>query len=471
MPSFVSDYDCDLFISAARAAVSPTVGQKTVDGWAKELAQGLSSLLAQKLGRRDCGVVTGPAISDEPLPSELIRRSAALLVILSHEYLQDKSCLTELETFVSALGDKDPTSRVFVVLADDIERNAWPVALQSHLAFEFLSTLDSAKPGLTTDRSRLQVSDKLYLMRLDDLSTEIALCLEGLKGDDAATPKADAPTVFLGTSSPDVVDLRDGMRRYLLQAGFRIVPNRWYPQTAADFRTAVLDDMQNSQVLVQLLGTCPFPRVVDSSENIGRLEVDLAKEAGLPILCWRDPRLDLNFISDMDHRLLLDGEYVLAVGIEEFKRKAVEQAHAQAAKPAISSNMPLVVVAACEVDRPLAHRVGELLGGKGLRIEIPNTDDTSWERYSNGHHGVGGLLIVYGACPAIWVRQQLWKYRKSMARTESRPPLCAICEGPPDLKEPLRYDIPNFDTIDCRVQLTETALSPFIEAVQRRCSQ
>jgi hypothetical protein len=317
----------------------------------------------------------------------------------------------------------------------------------------------------------VQTSDKLYPVQLDDLSAEIACCLDRLKASAEGKESADSPTVYLATASADVVALRDGLRRYLTQEGFRIVPNRWYPQELAAFRESALRDMRDSQLLVQLLGASPFPNAADASVSLGGMEVDLAEEVGLSVLCWRDPRLDLNAVGDVHHRRLLEGEHVLAVGVEEFKRKVVERAHAQSKKPATSWDKPLVVVAASEIDRPLALRVGELLGEKGLGIEIPNTEEFPWELYSNGKHGVGGLVIVYGACPAIWVRQQLWKYRKAMARTESRPPLCAVCEGPPDVKEPLRYDVPQMEMIDCRVRLTDSALSSFVEAVQRRCSQ
>jgi hypothetical protein len=229
--------------------------------------------------------------------------------------------------------------------------------------------------------------------------------------------------------------------------------------------------MRGSQLLVQLLGAKPFPALADSPMGLGSLEVELAAQAGLHVLGWREARLDPRSIGDVAHRRLLEGDHVLAVGIEEFKRKVVERAHTQAKKPSAHSDKPLVVVAASPVDRPIAQRLGELMGGKGLGIEIPHTEEFPWELYSNGKQGVGGLVIVYGACPVIWVRQQLWKYRKAMARVESRPPLCAVCEGPPEAKEPLRYDVPQMDLIDCRIQLTEAALSSFIEAVQRRCSQ
>jgi hypothetical protein len=472
MPPFVPNFDCDLFISSARADVNLTAGSgKNVAGWADELSQGLQSLLAQKLGSRDWGVVAGTSISDGLPANELIHRSAALLVVLTHEYLQDDGCLAALDTFVSSLGGADPTGQVLVVLADDIERESWPTVLQHNLPIEFLTISESSSGGPPARRQRLQTSDKLYPVRLDDLSAEVALCLERLKADAMGSPQADTPTVYLGTPSLDVVALRDSLRRYLIQEGIRVAPNRWCPHDAAEFRRIALHEMRCSQLLVQLLGACPLPRIADSSGNLGRLEVEVAVEAGLPVLCWRDPRLDLKSIVDVDHQRQLEGEFVLAVGLEEFKRKVVQRVYAQSNQPATSWDKPLVVVAASKIDRPLAQRVGEILGDKGLGIEIPDSEEISWEFYSNGNHGVGGLVIVYGACPAIWVRQQLWKYRKAMARTESRPPLCAVCEGPPEVKEPLRYDVPHMEMIDCRVQLTDSALSSFIEAVQRRGSQ
>jgi hypothetical protein len=471
MQAFVPEYDCDLFISSARADGRPpgADGEHAAD-WAGDLSASLHSLIAQKLGRRDWGVVEPPSRNGKSLSARSIPRSAALLVVLTREYLRDDLCRNELESFLATLGNDDVTTRVFAVLADDIGRDAWPAALQHHLAFEFLTTPEPADPGGSAERRRLQVADKLYPVRLDDLSTEIANCLERLKAVATGSPGVTTATVFLGSASPDVIELRDGMRRYLVQEGFRIEPHRWYPPEPAGYRDAALNDLRNSQLFVQLLGSQPFS-AVNAPASLGGMEVDLAEEIGLPVLSWRDPRLDVELIGDVEHRRLVEGKFVLAVGIEEFKRKVVEKAHAQASKPATASDKPLVVVAASAVDRPLAQRVAELLGGKGLGIEIPDTEEFPWELYSNGKQGVGGLVIVYGACPAIWVRQQLWKYRKAMARTESRPPLCAVCEGPPQVKEPLRYDVPQMDLIDCKLQVTEAALSSFIEAVQRRCSQ
>jgi hypothetical protein len=468
MPAFVSDCDCDLLISSARADATGSAEQVHIAvAWARDLGKGLQSLLAQKLGRRDWGVVMGPSIPAGQHSPMLLERSAAFLVVLTREYLADRSSLDDLETFVSAIGGGDPTNRIFVVLADDVPREMWPEPLRNHLAYDFRAQDDSAD----SSKRRLDVSDKGYPVRLDDLSAEIAICLERLKSEREGKQRAGSPPVYLAKASPDAEELRDSVRRYLIQEGFRILPNRWYPQNSVSYSAASLCDMRDCHLMVQLLGVESVPALPGGNLGIGSLEISAAREAGLPIMCWRDPRLEISSISDPEHIELIENEYVLAVSIEEFKRKIVERAHQHVNKPTTTTDKPLVVVAASAVDRSLAQHVGQLLDGKGLSIEISDTEDVSWDRYSNGSLRVGGLLIVYGACPAIWVRQQLWKYRKAMARIESRPPLCAVCEGPPEAKEPLRYEVPQMDTIDCRMQVTEAALSSFVDAVQRRCSQ
>lgn len=468
MQAFVPAFEYDLYVSSSR--VDDAVGELASGdfaSWVDDMTVDLRSMLARKLGARDWGIVISrPAGADEHA-DERAGRAAVLLVVLNRAYLTDKACLSELGAFLAG----HPVGDVLVVLAEEVPRENWPASLQDRLEFEFLVDSPTGEEGASAHRRRLDASDKLYPVRLDDLSAEAARTLERLKAEAEGRQPEKLPAVFLGAASPDVSDLRDGLRRYLVQEGFRILPSRWYPRTEAAFRRGVAQDVPEAHMLVQLLGALPLPALDDSSIRDGTIEVEAAMRANIPIMNWRHPQLDPHAIADAEHRSLIDNEFVLAVSIEEFKRKVAERAHAHTSSLASRSDKPLVVVAAADVDRSLAQRVGELLDGKGLSIEIPDTEEFPWDRYSNGQSGVGGLVIVYGACPAIWVRQQLWKYRKAMARTEFRPPLCAVCEAPPEIKEPLRYEVPQMDTIDCRLQITESALSSFIDAVQLRCSQ
>ena len=62
----------------------------------------------------------------------------------------------------------------------------------------------------------------------------------------------------------------------------------------------------------------------------------------------------------------------IAVGLEEFKRKLVQQAHALVERKEVqsSSNGAYVVVNADDVDRTLAHEVGDVLVRGGVKCDV-----------------------------------------------------------------------------------------------------
>jgi len=71
------------------------------------------------------------------------------------------------------------------------------------------------------------------------------------------------------------------------------------------------------------------------------LQYDAALSAGIPVLQWRDPDLKLESIEQTDHRGLLAGTTVLAIGLEEFKQELVTRLHAQdkKTKPIVNPNL------------------------------------------------------------------------------------------------------------------------------------
>src|SRR3954465_75671 len=104
MQAFVVDYSCDLFISAAQSGAGLTASDRAdAAGWAETLASGLQSLLGQKLGKRDWGVVFGPSIKDRVLANEMIGKCGALVVVLTSDYLVDSAALGHLDDFISSI--------------------------------------------------------------------------------------------------------------------------------------------------------------------------------------------------------------------------------------------------------------------------------------------------------------------------------------------------------------------------------
>jgi hypothetical protein len=250
-----------------------------------------------------------------------------------------------------------------------------------------------------------------------------------------------------------------------------VLPEHWYPRDADGFRRATLEDLRHSAIFVQLLGATDYADGLELPGGYGKLQLECAMERNKPIVQWRSLELDPVSISDPTWRAVLMGGNVIACGLEEFKRTVIKQARAATVQSGgVGSGEAVVVVNASDVDRQLANDVGEVLARNGITCAIETRQELALDSSNAAQSPLAGLLIVYGACPAIWVRQQLWHYRKALARVESKPPICAVYEGPPQAKEPIRFTLPMVKVIDGRSSFDETALHPFIEAVRGRRS-
>lgn len=476
MSVFVPNFECDVYISFARSDRQRLASGEAGFDWVASLIERLDLLVGQKLGCKDWGEIwcsSAELNGDLPLGTEhRLSHTAILLVILSEDYLSSRACAEELAVFERSVGGgRDLLERIVVVELGEIERGQWPKEIRHLLTHPFFTQPpDNGSPN-ELGANETETHNRLYSTRVDDLSTDLAIRLRRLRAKASADPPADEKAVFLSDATADLTPLRDSVKRYLIQDGFRVLPEHWYPRDAQGFRDATLTDLEQAILFVQLLGPGALKKSADLPRGYDGLQHDCAKELDKPILRWRSPDLDVSSITDEELRIALTRENVIAVGIEEFKRKVVERANRESTPPASTSEEAYVVVNANDVDLPLANQVGDALSRRGLACDVESQDEIPLETLAASHACFGGLLIVYGECPAIWVRQQLWRYRKAMARSELAPPVCAVYEGPPKSKDPLRFQLPTMKVIDCRSRIDESALDSFITAVRGRCSE
>jgi len=74
-----------------------------------------------------------------------------------------------------------------------------------------------------------------------------------------------------------------------------------------------------------------------------------------------------------------------------------------------------------------------------------------------------GLVLIYGASEASWVRNQLRQGRKILSQRERDLAALAIYLGPPPQKPELAIAMPEIITLDGRVGLSPESLLPFVE--------
>ena len=150
------------------------------------------------------------------------------------------------------------------------------------------------------------------------------------------------------------------------------------------------------------------------------------REHGLPILQWRHPDAEIAKVEDEGHRALLDGETVLSMPFEDFKREVKEYRPPRATEPIDA----FVFVDCTEADKGLAGKVVEWLQTRGAAHALPLALSTNGETPNDAELAedtrtnfelCDAVIILYGSAPVSWVRRQLLLCNKALASRSERP--------------------------------------------------
>ncbi len=479
--TYVAGYQNDIFISYAHVDDVELSGP----GWVTTFVRFLKAMLSKKLGRPDaCKIWSDHGLRrDEtvtPQIMEEVRGSATLLIILSPGFLASAWCGKELKEFFGNVRDRGQSKSVFVVELDRTERSERPPDLADRAGFRFWypdpdndtsHTLGWPIPDLSRDHQ--------YFSDLDDLVQQIADALRRLgKGYVAPAPPKQAGTVFLAEATDDLDAERDGVRRFLEQAGLRVVPDGLYALDASTFSRSAAADIAAADVFVQLLSAVPGKRPPDLPEGFAKRQMQLALDAKKPILQWRNFALDPAKVEDEAQRALLESPTVRAEGIEDFKeaiRRRVEALRQPPPppppRPARSTNSVFVFVDRDSPDRPLAEQVCDILRRNGAGFTLPiDTKDPGELRQDleQNFTSCNALIVIYGSTTAAWVKKHLLDSRKAFARRHLPPRALAVFQGPPAPKGYLPVQLPSMAILDCQNGVNEAEVVRFLRSVEEQ---
>ncbi len=499
--AFVPDRRHDVFVSYAHVDNMPFPGVEK--GWVTLLVETLEILLAQKLGRRegfsvwmDRDLSRHKQLTPEILQS--LSDTATLLVILSPGYLASEWCLREKDTFQSlAAAHRDGDSRVFIVERDQVEWEDRPTEFSDLLGYRFWvpGEGDGAPMILGMPFPDPKNPRQMpYFDQLTRLACNLADELKELKGSagepeeagEEAAPAAaetpvegglgkdhggegnDTPCIFLAEVTDDLDSRNNALRTYLEQAGYRVLPESWYPRDAEGFGAALDADLVRSAVFAQLLSAFPGKRPPDLPQGYVRAQYDRALAAGIPVVQWRDSKLDLSAVEDSTHRSLLELDTVMAVSADELQREIVRQLEATAEPAGGQAVDGLVFVNAEAEDMEIANELCAVIESRGLSCALPLAGGTPAQVREDLEQNLmfcDGLVIVYGAAPSRWVRDQLLLLRKVAWKRDEPVKALAIYEGPPAEKKPLRYGHPGLITVDGGAGVGVEVLAPLFKAL------
>lgn len=441
----------DIFVSYAHVDNVPLPNEG--EGRITTFVRVLNNYLARKLGRADAfdlrfdaQLAYGLRV-DRALES-MVRDSAVLIVILSEGFLCSEWCTGELKCFlekdVKARKSDPARSRVFVVELDSIKR---PQGLEDVLGTRLWETDPVSKRTRTLDPFRAEAADR-YNDRVLDLCHDIARELEyqkahrGPSGVDACRSKVPAPArpaIYLAEVTDDLEDLRDDVRRYLDQAGYRILPRSLYPNDPDGFASAVRSDLGDSSLFVQLLSAVPGRKLDGTSRRRVAVQHELARECSTPsgeplaVLQWHARGLDPRGVADAVHRALLEGPGVMATDIEEFKAAVVRRLE-RPRDPRPERPDLLVFVNWADNDLPLAACVKRELDLRSISYIEPmpvGKPETIRKDLEQNLTECDTLILIFGESDPLWVKSQLLLSRKMMGRRTHPLSVIGVYEGPP----------------------------------------
>jgi hypothetical protein len=510
MPGFVDSQKIDIFISYSHVDDSAFDGDDA--GWVTRLVRNVEKLLAMKLGRREFfdlwmdGRLTGNEPVNELIEGR-IRDAAVFVLVLSPGYLGSIWCARELATFRAEVGRKlGDEARVFVIEFTEIAR---PDELSRPRGYRFWQ-----KDSLTGEVAQLAFpklvpgDEAAYYRLVTELASDIERELRRLKAGAAPapalaptpTPSPTSPppgpapeaappaaaTVYLADVSEDLEDVRDGVKSYLDQAGYAILPRSIYPADPESYAAAVDADMARSTAFVQLLSELPGRKVRDDGPRKAAFLLERAAllQPPIPVLQWRSRDLDWRRVSNDLHRKVLEGSAVpgrdlevMEVDIEEFKSAVKSRIEAMIAPPpAAAPRVP---------DRDYFLFINADVPDDGLSAELARLIDESWSwigyfppwwdgdpeqvrsYLEQNLRECDGLVVIFGAAGPDWVTAQLQKARQMAAVRQRGALKVAVCDAPPeDNKAKPIAKLPRMVRLDCRHGFDRAGLGRFIESLR-----
>lgn len=474
--AFVPGQQHDAFVSYAHIDNEPLSGAS--EGWVTTLVRNLETVVRQKLGdreRRFSVWIDHELAGNRPFAGDIdaaLQGTATLLVIMSPGYLASDWCRKERAAFRAlAQARIRAGSRVFIVHRDRVDLGVMPAEFGGLLGYRFWVEEGAARLPRTLGVPLPTPAETEYYSQINQLGAELAAELQRLKDlSRQPAPAPQGPSVFLAEVTDDLETRRDEVHRYLSQAGARALPTVYYPRDdGAAFEAAMTSDLAQCKLFVQLLSGITGRKPPAAPNGFPALQYELALRQGIPVMQWRAREIDVATVEDTAQRGLLDQETVRACAMEEFKQAIIDELQRAPAPHKPKPSDILVFVNTDGPDRRLAEEIGKFLVDQGVGYTMPLQTGSPEEVRKDLEENLltcDGLMLVYGATSAGWVRSQLRQCRKVISQRDQPLTALAVFEGPPPDKVGLDLMLPNLQRLDCRGGLSDAPVQRFLTSLR-----
>ncbi|MBI3860810.1 MAG: protein kinase, partial [Planctomycetia bacterium] len=451
--------------------------QEGKPGWVSQLHRNLEVRMEQlsgekvQIARLPEDAIT-PAMEAELL--QQVPQAKAMISVVSPPFVRSEVCRREVEQFWQGAEQtggryiKDK-SRLLKVLKTSVSEQQMPRQLVDIFSplfgFEFFEQDSETGRVREFDETFGPVLKQRFFERVYDLAYDGCQVLSLLKQVRArevssAPPDPHRRWIYLATTTSDVADERDRIKRELLERGHVVLPDAPLPMLSRDVETVVRDCLAKCAIAIHLLGQRFGVTPEDSSESIQALQVRLTAEralgADLQRLVWmpgggeiadeRQRAFVLRVQEDpaLHHRAeIIEGNLNL-LKKDLIRRLAPPEEKPKAVAPAKSSGGAPKLYLICDPkDESAIEALEDYLFAQGLEVMLPAFDGDDADAAALHQDNLltcNGVLVYYGAAPKAWVDIKLRELLKATGYGREAPiAVQAVYIAPPDDRRKERF--------------------------------
>jgi serine/threonine protein kinase len=446
-------------------------------GWVSQLHRNLEVRMEQLSGEkvriaRLPEDAISPAIEAKLL--EQVPQAKAMISVVSPPFIKSEVCRREVEQFWHGAAETggryiENKSRLLKVLKTAVAEQQIPRPLVDIFSplfgFEFFE--------LDADTGRIREFDETFgpvlkqrfFERVYDLAYDGCQVLSLLKQARArdvspAVPDPHRRWVYLATTTSDVADERDRIKRELLERGHVVLPEAPLPMLSRDVETMVRDCLAKCTIAIHLLGQRYGVTPEDSSESLPALQVRLTADRALgpdlERLIWMpgggepaDERQRAFVRRVQEDPALHDRAEVIEGNLNLLKKDLIRRLEPpeekpMAAAPAKSAGEAPKLYLICDAkDEVAVEALEDYLFAKGLEVMLPAFDGADADAAALHQDNLltcDAALVYFGAAPRAWVDIKLRELLKATGYGRAAPiAVQAVYIAPPDDRRKERF--------------------------------
>lgn len=494
-------FEKDIFISYAHIDDESMIeGDK---GWITEFHRSLEIRLAQLLGYkpliwRDQKLQGNDVFGDEIV--DQFANVALFISILSPRYVKSEWCTKEVFEFQKA-SEKNiglrykNKSRIFKLIKTPVSFEDHPEPMKDLLGYEFYK-IDSGT-GRAKEFGRMfgQESEREYWIKLDDVAHDIVDLLRSIQASEASSTEQKKKkggndiSVYLAETSYDLKELREDIKRDLLEHDFRIYPDQQLSLIAPELNDQVNNMLDDSKLSIHLIGNNYgiVPEGTDKSKIVlqNELAAQKSQKEGLKRLIWfpqniatEDARQESFIASLKTNSELQKGAEIFETPLEDLKF-AIHDLLKEKEKPILEMDssgadefdkIPEIYLICDQKDLEYIAEVEDYLFDQGFNVTLPVFEgDESEVRLDHQENllNTDAVIIFYGSGNELWMRSKVRELMKIAGYGRKKPLVnkaVLIAQPPAVYKD--RFRAHGIVVLSAKEGLPEEGLQGLVEKIK-----